>query len=157
MTTESLNPRGPPKPLITQAWRKRPDLLNVRAIAFTGAVRCSSVPANLSVGGWIQVFDEADPTGSAVVDATGGMGPSATPESFSITPVLRAPKPGHVYEYEFRVSFVELSNPYVVDGVDNPPPQCRVFGHTDDPSGTGPGNWQQPEMDCLFAQQIAVP
>jgi hypothetical protein len=150
-----------PACVLTQAWQKQPSAVNVQSITFAGTVACASVPPNLSVGASIGVDDltaEATTALNAppVVTAEGGMGPSTSPESISLSGVLNAPKPGHDYDFAFDVSFVELDNPYSVDGVSGTPPQCME--HNDhSPADTGPPTWIPPSVDCTFVEDVAVP
>jgi hypothetical protein len=142
-----------PRCSIVHDWQKQPTALNVRSIAFTAGVWCQSIPSNLTVHGWLDVYDQN--TGAHVLGAFGSLAPSSSPQSFSLTPVLTNPKAGHAYESEFSVSFVDSVN-FSVEGVEGAPPQCMTHNNSD-PFGGGPIPPGDPSVDCQFLEEIVVP
>jgi hypothetical protein len=143
-----------PRCTIAHDWQKSPTAVDVRSIAFTAGVWCQAVPSNLTVSGWLAVRDETN-NGAVVLSRSAQLDPSASPESFSLTPVLSNPKPGHAYESEFAVSFVDNVN-FSVEGVSGTPPQCQ----TKNPSGpfpSGPVPQAPPSVDCQFVEALVVP
>jgi hypothetical protein len=146
---------GSPACAIEQSWKKDPGALTVRSIALKAAVSCASVPSFMDILGTLTVYDlTSAPAGPPVLESSAAVDPSSSPASFSMTPVLVAPKLGHHYLFQFDVSFVDNAN--ATAAVSNPPAQCRVLGNSKDPFGTGPPQWVPASMDCVFAEEIAV-
>lgn len=139
-----------------QAWEKLPGALPpVNTVALLGKVSCTSLPSNLTVYGDIYVFDRATPLAGPVVTAQGSLGPSASPVSFSLTPALRNPKAGHLYDYEFDVSFVDSANfSAAVSGV---PPQCTSHDAQNPIFEEQPPDFSDASVDCQFAEEILIP
>ena len=137
-----------------QAWEKLPGALPpVQTVALLGKVSCTSLPSNLTVFGEIDVFDRAAPSAGPVVTAQGSLSPSPSPVSFSLTPALRHPQAGHLYDFQFNVSFVDSAN-FSAD-VSGAPPQCTR--HDRDFFGGPPPNFSDASLDCQFFEEILVP
>ncbi len=144
---------------ITQAWRKHPAISPVTSIDFVGKMSCASVPANLYVGGRIDVYDSttggiSSLSAPAVLSASGSMDSSTGSQTFALRATLSSPRPGTVYDFQFSVSFVEKFNPYNVDGVSGVPPQCSQ--QSNPPFEDGPQPYP-PSVDCEFIEVAAIP
>src|SRR4051794_12530064 len=154
--SETWNVATPPC-AIEHDWQKQPTAFDVRSVAFKASISCGSIPPNLTVYGTLNVYDQnAGLSGKRVLTAQASLGPSPSPVSFSLEPVLRSPRAGQVYQSEFLLSFVDGVN-FSVQGVSGAPPQCMTHNNTSDPFDPGPIPPGPPSVDCQFLEELVVP
>lgn len=153
--TESWNV-GRPACSIEHDWQKQPTAFDVQSVAFKASVSCASIPPNLTVYGTLNVYDQNDGlSGKRVLSAQASLAPSASPTSFSLTPVYRSPRAGQVYQSEFLVSFVDSAN--LTADVSGAPPQCTRHDASDPVFPRQPPNFSDASVDCQFLEELAAP